>query len=240
MNIRKLFKKQERLLCSAVVLAAGDSTRMGEDKSLILLDGMPVFIRSIKAFEDSPFVGEIILVTKMDRVQEMADAVKNAGFKKVRKVIAGGATRAESSLAGVSSVSKGAEYIAIHDCARPLVTQELIEAVFEGAKKYRAAVPVIPSTDTLKTVSDGFLSGNVDRESVVRIQTPQIFEADIIKGALTYAVEHNLAVTDDSSAAELFGFKVRAVPGDENNIKLTKPSDLAVARSILAPGGRDE
>ena len=167
----------------------------------------------------------------------IADLCAQYALKKVRRVMAGGATRAESSLIGVTAVDKKAEYIAIHDGARPLITQKVITDALYAARDYHAAVPVIPSTDTLRMVENGFIGGDVDRDSVIRIQTPQIFDADLIKGALTYAVDKNVTVTDDSSAVRLTGFKIKTVEGDINNIKLTTPEDVPVAEAILKEGG---
>ena len=223
--------------CSAVILAAGSSTRMGTDKSVLTLDGIPVIIRAVQAFEKHDLVDEIIVVTKEESVPMIADLCAQYALKKVRRVMAGGATRAESSLIGVTAVDKKAEYIAIHDGARPLITQKVITDALYAAKDYHAAVPVIPSTDTLRMVENGFIGGDVDRDSVIRIQTPQIFDADLIKGALTYAVDKNVTVTDDSSAVRLTGFKIKTVEGDVNNIKLTTPEDVPVAEAILKEGG---
>lgn len=223
--------------CSAVILAAGSSTRMGTDKSVLTLDGIPVIIRAVQAFEKHDLVDEIIVVTKEESVPMIADLCAQYVLKKVRRVMAGGATRAESSLIGVTAVDKKAEYIAIHDGARPLITQKVITDALYAARDYHAAVPVIPSTDTLRMVENGFIGGDVDRDSVIRIQTPQIFDADLIKGALTYAVDKNVTVTDDSSAVRLTGFKIKTVEGDVNNIKLTTPEDVPVAEAILKEGG---
>lgn len=223
--------------CSAVILAAGSSTRMGTDKSVLTLDGIPVIIRAVQAFEKHDLVDEIIVVTREESVPMIADLCAQYALKKVRRVMAGGATRAESSLIGVTAVDKKAEYIAIHDGARPLITQKVITDALYAARDYHAAVPVIPSTDTLRMVENGFIGGDVDRDSVIRIQTPQIFDADLIKGALTYAVDKNVTVTDDSSAVRLTGFKIKTVEGDINNIKLTTPEDVPVAEAILKEGG---
>ena len=223
--------------CSAVILAAGSSTRMGTDKSVLTLDGIPVIIRAVQAFEKHDLVDEIIVVTKEESVPMIADLCAQYALKKVRRVMAGGATRAESSLIGVTAVDKKAEYIAIHDGARPLITQKVITDALYAARDYHAAVPVIPSTDTLRMVENGFIGEDVDRDSVIRIQTPQIFDADLIKGALTYAVDKNVTVTDDSSAVRLTGFKIKTVEGDVNNIKLTTPEDVPVAEAILKEGG---
>ncbi|MBQ8076165.1 MAG: 2-C-methyl-D-erythritol 4-phosphate cytidylyltransferase [Oscillospiraceae bacterium] len=219
--------------CSAVILAAGSSTRMGQDKSILSLGGIPVIIRAIRAFEQHELVDEIIVVTREEAIQSIADLCVQFGMKKVKKVMAGGTTRAESSLAGVVATDSKAKYIAIHDGARPLVTQRVITDTLYGARDYHAAIPVIPSTDTLRCVENGFIGGDVDRDSVIRVQTPQIFDADLIKGALTYAAKKQIPVTDDSSAVRLTGFKIKTVDGDVNNIKLTTPDDLPVAEAIL-------
>ena len=219
--------------CSAVILAAGNSTRMGKDKSVLSLGGIPVIVRAIRAFEQHELVDEIIVVTREEAIQSIADLCVEYKLSKVRKVMAGGETRAESSLAGVSAVDSKAEYIAIHDGARPLVTQKVITDTLYAARDYHAAIPVIPSTDTLRSVSGGFIGGDVDRDSVIRVQTPQIFDADLIKGALTYAAKKQIPITDDSSAIRLTGFQVRTVEGDVGNIKLTTPEDLPVAEAIL-------
>jgi 2-C-methyl-D-erythritol 4-phosphate cytidylyltransferase len=223
--------------CAAVVLAAGSSSRMGTDKTMLELGGIPVVIRSLMAFEKHELVDEIILVTREDMLQKAANLCQRYELKKLRAVIEGGDTRAESSLAGVSAVDKKTEYIAIHDAARPFVTESIITDTLYGARDYHAAVPVIPSVDTLREVSDGFISRDLDRDSVIRIQTPQIFDADMIKGALTYCVSKQIPVTDDTSAIRCMGVKTRAVNGDANNIKLTTPEDLLIAEAILKQRG---
>lgn len=223
--------------CSAVVLAAGSSTRMGFDKALFELGGIPVVIRSLQAFDKHELVDEIIVVTKEEKIQTLADLCKSYSLTKVKAVIAGGATRAESSLAGVCAVSKKAEYIAIHDAARPLVTEKVITDALYGARDYHAAIPVIPSTDTLRIFEDGFITGSIDRSIVARIQTPQIFDADLIKGALSYAVKKGLPITDDSSAVDYTGFRNRVTQGDPNNIKLTTREDIILAEAILKERG---
>ena len=223
--------------CAAVILAAGSSTRMGVDKTLLELQGVPVMIRSLQAFEQNELVDEIIVVTRADKVEQTADLCRRYDLKKLTHVIAGGQTRAESSLAGVSSVGTKVEYIAIHDAARPLVSQKVITDTLYGARDYHAAVPVIPSADTLRFIENGFLTGVVDIDSIARIQTPQIFDADLIKGALTVAVSKKLPITDDSSAIAYTGFQVRAIEGDAGNIKLTTPEDVALAEAILKERG---
>ena len=231
-------KKEETPHCSAVIVAAGSSQRMGSDKLLHNLGIMPVLARTLLVFQDCELVDEIVVVTRMEKLEEVADLCKKYRIEKASKVICGGATRMESALAGVSEVKKKAKLIAIHDGARPLVSVELIENTVRAAAKYRAAVPAIKSVDTLKLVDDGeTVAGSVDRELVLRVQTPQVFDADLIKGALTFAAEKKLPLTDDCSAVEQMGVKARIVPGEEDNIKLTTPRDMLFAAAILKDRG---
>lgn len=239
MKLKKLFRrKQKDPHCSVVVVAAGSSERMSGDKMLMTLGAKPVIIRTLMAFQKSPMVDDIVVVTKREKITAIADMIKLYDITKVTQVISGGATRVESSLAGVSAVRRGAKLIAIHDGARPLVSQELIERVVKEANEHISAVPVLPSTDTLKRVdSRGVIVEGVDRASVFRVQTPQVFDADIIKGALTKAVEKRLPITDDCSAVDMMGFSTYTVEGDAGNIKLTLPEDMVLAEAILKSRG---
>ena len=231
-------KKEETPHCSAVIVAAGSSQRMGSDKLLHNLGIMPVLARTLLVFQDCELVDEIVVVTRMEKLEEVAELCKKYRIEKAGKVICGGATRMESALAGVSEVKKKAKLIAIHDGARPLVSVELIENTVRAAAKYKAAVPAIKSVDTLKLAEDGeTVTGSLDRELVLRVQTPQVFDADLIKGALTFAAEKKLPLTDDCSAVELMGVKARIVPGEEDNIKLTTPRDMLFAAAILKDRG---
>lgn len=236
LDVLKDNKKTSR--CSVVVVAAGKSERMGSDKILAMLGGVPVIARTLLAFEKSDFVDEIVVVTASDKIETIADICNIFSIKKVSKVITGGKTRTESALAGVCAVNKNAALIAIHDGARPLVSDEVIKNTVMTAKTFKAAVPVIKNTDTIKLVrEDKSVEGTLDRDRTVRVQTPQIFDADVIKGALTFAVNKGLALTDDSMAVELMGFKVMTVPGDGENIKLTTPQDYEIASQILKSRG---
>ena len=231
-------KEGERAFCTAVIVAAGSSQRMGSDKIFAALGGWPVLVRTIRAFEEAELVDEIIVVTREEKLQMVADLVKKYELGKVRKVIIGGKTRVESCLAGVSEADHRAELIAIHDGARPLVSQPVIRSTIRAAEEYYAAVPVVRSTDTLKLLDkDGVVAGSVDRETIFRVQTPQVFRADLIKGALTEAMKRNLPITDDCSAMELMNIKTHTVEGDEDNIKLTTPRDMVIAEAILRDRG---
>ena len=231
-------KKEETPRCSAVIVAAGSSQRMGSDKLLHNLGIMPVLARTLLAFQDCELVDEIVVVTRMEKIVEVAGLCKKYRIDKASKVISGGATRMESALAGVSEVKKRARLIAIHDGARPLISVDLIEKTVRAAAEFKAAVPAVKSVDTLKLVEDGeTVTGSLDRELVLRVQTPQVFEADLIKGALTFAAEKKLPLTDDCSAAERMGVKAHIVPGEEDNIKLTTPRDMLFASAILKDRG---
>ena len=235
MKLKELFKKTEqRNTCSAVIVAAGSAQRMGADKVMLELGCMPVLARTLLAFQNCDAIDEIIVVTRMDKVEEVASLCKKYGVTKAGKVIRGGKTRMESALAGVSEVRSNAKLIAIHDGARPFVTDEVIRRTVDAAAAYMSAVPVIRSTDTLKAIDeDGLITGSVDRDRTVRVQTPQVFNANLIKGALTKAVSDGLTLTDDCSAIEIMGIKTHTVDGDEDNIKLTTPRDIQLGELIL-------
>lgn len=236
-SLEKLLKRgrrEEKPACAAVILAAGGSVRMGSDKILARIEELPVLARTLRPFQNAPCISEIVVVTSAEKLMEVTELCREYNIGKVSKVVSGGKTRAESALTGVSEVSSDAELIAIHDGARPLVTEELILRTVETAAKKYAAVPAIRSTDTLKIAGeDGAITGSVDRESTWRIQTPQVFKADLIKAALTKAMKKEIPLTDDSSAMDLLGVTTYIVEGDEENIKLTRPLDLLLAAAIL-------
>lgn len=231
----KRFRKEDPpLSCTAVIVAAGSSERMGFDKLTVMLEGQPVLVRAIDAFEHSPLIEEIVVVTREDRISEVADLCRQYNLSKVSGVVCGGKTRTESAFAGVMAVKKDSRLIAIHDGARPFVSKKLIERCVMKASIQYAAVPVIKSTDTLRTVDgEGALDGICDREHVVRIQTPQVFLADLVKGALSDAVQKGMTFTDDAMAVERMGTPVQSVEGDEENMKLTTPQDFVLAQGIL-------
>lgn len=234
--IDKFFKSKSngKAYCTAVIVAAGNSQRMGRDKILMPLGDRPVIAHTLKAFQDSECIDEIVIVTKYESIQEIADICHNYGINKARKVVRGGKTRAESALIGVCEASDDTTHIAIHDGARPFPTGRLIERVVSSACNNVAAAPAVFATDTVRIVnSKGVATDTPDRDTVALIQTPQVFNADIIKGALTKAVEKNLKITDDCSAVEAIGVKVTVVAGEKTNIKLTSAMDVYVAEKIL-------
>ena len=159
---------------------------------------------------------------------------RDAALDKVRKVIVGGATRSHSVLAGLGELSPDAELAAIHDGARPLVSQAVLEAVIRRASECGAAAPAVPVKDTVKRARDGLVTATLDRAELRAVQTPQVFQVDLIKTALQKALEDGAELTDDCAAVERLGIGVALTEGDYCNLKLTTPEDLAVAEALLA------
>lgn len=224
-------------LNTAVIVAAGSSQRMGQDKLLLSLGGETVMARTLRAFECCSIIHEIIIVTREDRLNEMAELGAQCGITKLRKVIVGGSTRARSSLAGVTAASRKSTLIGIHDAARPLITPDEIAAVYQAAQAHQAAAPILPLKDTIKELKDGKLVSTPPRENMAAVQTPQVFQADLIRAALQEAVEKGLLITDDCSAVEAMGIPIEAVDGWEENIKITTPLDVVIAEEILRRRG---
>ena len=232
-------RKLHHSYCSVVVVAAGASTRMGKEKLLLEIDGKPVLALTLSALQQSEHVDEIVVVTRPELFEAVGELRERYGLDKVTKLIVGGETRTESALAGVVAASKKAKIIAIHDGARPFVTDEVIADAVHYAVLYQAAAPAVPLKDTVKIAEKGVVSETPDRASLYAVQTPQAFHADIIKGALTVAVNKELPITDDSAAVEMMGVKTRAVQGDPDNIKITTPQDLLLAETILKARGEN-
>lgn len=231
-------QKMKTPACSMVVLAAGSSQRMGYDKITADLKGKPVILRTLQAFEDSECVNEIIVVTRNESLAELSDIIAQAGLKKVKKVVEGGKTRAESSNIGIFQCNRNAKLIGIHDGARPLITEDVILRCAKGARSNRACIPGIPPTDTIKQIDVKHeVERTVPREKTRLIQTPQIFDASLIKGALTKAINEGWTITDDASAVEMMGINIHVVEGSPENIKLTSPIDFYVAEKILESRG---
>ncbi len=231
-KISDVIRNVHHSYCTVVVVAAGNSSRMQQDKLLMNVGGKSVIERSLIALNGSPSIDEIIIVTREDRLEEMALLSQRAGIDKLTKVVIGGSTRTESALAGVSEANKKAKVICIHDGARPFVTDEIISECVHQAVLYNAACPVIPVKDTIRVAKDGIAIQTPPREDTFAVQTPQAFNADIIKAALCAAVRDGKTYTDDCAAVEALGVKVRCVKGSEDNIKVTTPLDIPLAESI--------
>jgi 2-C-methyl-D-erythritol 4-phosphate cytidylyltransferase len=232
--LRFIKRKKEKLpFCSAVILAAGSSTRMGEDKILMELDGLPLIVKTLEAFEDSPHISEVIVVTTSEKIPIIAELCRDIGMRKIRNFISGGETRMASALAGISLCSERAELIAIHDGARPFVDLDLIERLITAASVKPAVAPAVKVTDTVRQARAGRVVKTLDRDSLFLMQTPQVFERGLIQRALENAHRLGLSLTDDCEAVLLEGEEVYIVEGSEKNIKVTTPVDIVIARAIL-------
>ena len=236
MNITKFTKPARKVLklkkCGAVIVAAGSASRMGGiDKVMATLGGEPMIARTVRAFQECDAVSEIVIVTREDLILPIHSLCQ--AFPKVKTVIAGGKTRQESVGNGLNALSKEVKLAAIHDGARPLITWQLIDWVVRAANTYGAAAPAIPVKDTIKTVEGGLVVNTPDRSKLRAVQTPQVFDIDLLKGALLKAYQDGAEVTDDCSAVERLGMKVKILEGDEKNLKVTTPMDLKIAEMLL-------
>lgn len=218
--------------CGAVIVAAGTASRMGGiDKVMAELDGEPMILRTVRAFQTCDAIKEIVVVTREDLILPIMRLC--AGLDKVKAVICGGASRQESVQLGLNALSNKVKLVAVQDGARPLITNAVIDRTVRAAHSYGAAAPAIPVKDTIKVVTGGVVKETPDRASLQAVQTPQVFDFDLLRGALKKAKEDGAAVTDDCSAVERLGMAIKIVEGDERNIKVTTPMDLKIAKLLL-------
>lgn len=226
-------KQQPTIQCSVILLAAGSSNRMGQDKIMLSAGDYPVIVHAIRAFDTIAEVSEIIVVTREELVPEVAGLCKVFDLTKVKKIVRGGQTRAESARIGTLEAANDAPLIAIHDAARPFVPEHVIRAAILKAAETGAAAPAVPVKDTIKVAYGGVVEYTPDRTTLFAVQTPQVFDASLIRAALQKALDDGLEVTDDCSAVERLGMKISLTTGDERNFKLTTPADLALAECML-------
>src|ERR1700730_15318511 len=213
-------------MLTAIVVAAGDSRRMGFDKLFAMIAGRPVIAHTIHAFERADCVSEIIVVARKDRLDEIEAIVRDENFKKVRLIIPGGKHRQDSVRAGLDHLEAGAKYVAVHDAARPLITTEQIERVFEQCRMHAAASLAERISDTLKYAdAEFFVAGPVDREQLYSMQTPHFCERRSIEDAYRAVYADDAWVTYEVSAVERLGRKVILVPNQDLNFKITYPRD---------------
>ena len=223
---------------TAIVLAAGQGKRMNSkiQKLFLEIQGCPVLYYSLRCFQDSPLIRDIILVTGEDMVSYCEkEIVEKYNFTKVRRVIAGGRERYDSVYAGLLAC-EDCEYVFIHDGARPFITEEILERGLEGAIKTGACVIGMPSKDTVKLADEkGFVSETPERSRVWTVQTPQIFSYSLIRNAHESIRKKDMsAVTDDAMVVEQeTGNSVVLAQGSYQNIKITTPEDLDIAEAFL-------
>lgn len=236
MKMTDLTRQARKILplgyCGAVIVAAGSASRMGGiDKVMAPLGGEPMIVKTVRAFQQCDAIREIVVVTRPDLIVPIMDLC--ASMEKVRAVVAGGSSRQASVSLGLNALSEKVKLAAIQDGARPFVTWQLIDRVVRAAHSFGAAAPAIPVKDTIKEVGGGVVKQTPDRSTLFAVQTPQVFDFDLLRAALKKAEQENAQVTDDCSAVERMGMSVKIVEGDERNIKVTTPLDLKIAELLL-------
>ena len=236
MDIIKVTRPARKLLplktCGAVIVAAGSASRMGGiDKVMANLGGEAMIVRTVRAFQNCDAIASIVIVTREDLIQPISGLCRD--MKKVVAVVAGGSSRQESVHLGLNALPKGMKLAAVHDGARPLISWQVIDRVVRAANTYGAAAPAIPVKDTIKVVAGGLVKETPDRATLQAVQTPQVFDFDLLRGALKKAEEDGTQVTDDCSAVERTGMRIKIVEGDERNLKVTTPMDLKIAELLL-------
>lgn len=209
----------------------------GENKLLLPLAGVPVLIRSLLALQNATLVDEIVVAVRETDLLTVGDLCKSYALAKPIKLVCGGETRLASVLAAARECREDAAFLAVHDGARPLVEPELIDRVIAFAQRTNAAVPAVPLKDTVKLTADGAIVQTPDRTCLRAVQTPQAFDAHLLRAALQAAADAGAEITDDASAVERLGKTVYLTEGSETNIKITTPVDMRLAEAILAERG---
>lgn len=229
------------MTCGAVVVAAGRSQRMGFNKTMAILAGRMVVLRSIDVLDSIPRISRIVVVSSLENREPLGDALRAQDCRAGVALCPGGETRAASVRNGVSSLPADVDLVLVHDAARPLITAKMVCDGIECATAHGAAVAAIPVTDTIKRIDEQHvIERTVDRSHLVAAQTPQVFRRDWLKAAYERFDQSGgeQSFTDESSLLEWAGYEVHVFPGSPENIKLTTPFDLALAESILTRRNR--
>jgi 2-C-methyl-D-erythritol 4-phosphate cytidylyltransferase len=220
---------------SVVIVAAGASRRMGRDKLWLPLAGRITLAHTIDAFQSSPLIDNIVLVTSTERLADARALCQEEQWHKVSEVVVGGSRRQDSVCIGLDTLAKHTpetRWVMIHDGARPFVTPTIIEAGLQAAQQHMAVVAAVPVKDTIKQVQDGMIHATLDRSQLWAIQTPQVFSFPLIHKAHHSPIAQN-DVTDDATLVELLGQHVAVFPGSYTNIKITTQEDLIFAEALL-------
>ena len=226
----------------AILAAAGLGTRMGHEtpKQFLELNGVPLVILSLRRVAACPLVTEIIVATRAEEVERLDARIRQENFKQAVRVVKGGSSRQASVGQALKHIPEDTELVVIHDAVRPFFTVEHITRVIEEARRCKAAILGIPAMDTVKEVKRASLpedvaliTATVPRERVVLAQTPQVFQAQLLKDAFARAEEDGVSASDEAGLVERLGLDVHVVHGSERNIKITKPADMELARFYL-------
>lgn len=227
-------KKTDLPAVCAVIVAAGSSRRMGgENKLLLEIDGVPVLARTLSAFQKCAAIRDIVLVCREQDIMPYTELAKAFSIDKLCTVTRGGETRTESVLAGITAAPENAVLVAVHDGARPLVSEAVITEAVTTAAEYGAAAPVVPVKDSIKRIENGKIAADVPRDTLAAVQTPQVFRRELLLDALQSAAASGRSFTDDCAAVEALGQTVSATEGSYENIKVTTPEDILVAEAFM-------
>jgi 2-C-methyl-D-erythritol 4-phosphate cytidylyltransferase len=229
---------------SVILPAAGLGTRMGRAvpekagtsrKQFMLLEGSPILLHTIRKFVSTPAVAEIIVALRADDMEWVRGLLQAEKFGKPVRLVEGGDSRQESVEHALATLEPGTELVAVHDAVRPFIEPNVLEKVFAEAEETGAAIVGIVPVDTVKQVHRNKIRQTIPRERLILAQTPQVFRFDLLRSAFAKAREDNFAGTDESSLVErLDQVEVSVVPGSDRNLKITKPSDMDLARLFLA------
>lgn len=226
----------------AILPAAGLGTRMGHEtpKQFLELDGVPIVILSLRRIASCPLITKIIVATRAEEVERLDARIRQENFPQPVQVVKGGDSRQGSVAQALKLVPDSTELVVVHDAVRPFVTAEQITRVIEEARRCKAAILAIPAMDTIKEVKRASLpedvaliTATIPRERVVLAQTPQVFETKLLKEAFAGAEADGVNASDEAGLIEKLGHEVHVVQGSERNIKITKPSDMELARFYL-------
>ena len=227
-------KKTDLPAVCAVIVAAGSSRRMGgENKLLLEIDGVPVLARTLSAFQKCAAIRDIVLVCREQDIMPYTELAKAFSIDKLCTVTRGGETRTESVLAGITAAPENAVLVAVHDGARPLVSEAVITEAVTTAAACGAAAPVVPVKDSIKRIENGKIAADVPRDTLAAVQTPQVFRRELLLDALQNAAASGRSFTDDCAAVEALGQTVSATEGSYENIKVTTPEDILVAEAFM-------
>jgi 2-C-methyl-D-erythritol 4-phosphate cytidylyltransferase len=227
----------------AILPAAGLGTRMGAEapKQFRLLDGVPVVVFTLRRLAASPLISSFLIATHADEIEPLKQRIAAERFSRPFNVLAGGDTRQESVAKALAEVPQSTELIVVHDAVRPLVTRDQTERVIAEARRCRAAILGIPAMDTVKEVKRAsfpedvaLITATIPRERIVLAQTPQVFDASLLREAFARAAADGFTASDEAALVERLGHNVHVVLGSERNLKITRPGDLEIAEFYLS------
>lgn len=228
-------------MISAVIVAAGSSSRMGFDKLFVELAGKPVIAHTLLNFQNCPDITEIIIVTQKNKISKFEDLKEQFHLSKISKIVEGGQQRQDSVYQGILATNANCLSVAIHDGARPLATPSLISKTLAAARQTGASVAAAKVVDTIKQTGEdsATIVKTIDREKLWTVHTPQVFRKELILKGYEEIFRRQLSVTDDTAALELIGHPVQLVDTGRANIKITTPEDLAIAEILLGKNKSD-